>query len=463
MEDYEALVRPLVEGRRIVLVGGVAAGWTATVELLGRLGSGPMLVLATEGRGSGPQPDPTVARCVASAPSGATTMLGSLRAGLEAARHPSAELLDALRSFDPAGDALVIGTFLADTPSLDGRPLLAYRWPEWVALEDKVVVDALWDRAGVPRAPSIVVPVADAARAARAHDQGAGTVWAGDAREGFNGGAAFVRWVRNQGEAEGATAFFAKHCDRVRVMGFLAGVPCSIHGIVFPDQVLAVRPVEMVTLHRPDTDDGGFFYAGCASFYDPPVAGRDELRALARRVGAVLRDEVGFRGAFTIDGVVTDAGFLPTELNPRMGAGLNTVLRALPELPLQLMLDALVGGIDLGCDPTTLEDDLVVAADANRAGGTWRLVPDVAVEPLAARPATYDSNGGAWRWSEPGDDISATVTAGESGHGSFVRCLFDEAATPVGPSVAPRAAAFWRFINADLGLGLGRVVSAADA
>ena len=53
------------------------------------------------------------------------------------------------------------------------------------------------------------------------------------------------------------------------------------------------------------------------------------MRALARRVGAALRDQVGFRGSFSIDGVLAEEGFLPTELNPRLGAGMNTLAGAL--------------------------------------------------------------------------------------------------------------------------------------
>ena len=51
------------------------------------------------------------------------------------------------------------------------------------------------------------------------------------------------------------------------------------------------------------------------------------MREAARRVGAVLRDEVAYRGAFTLDGVATVDGFRPTELNPRFGAGLGVITR----------------------------------------------------------------------------------------------------------------------------------------
>ena len=67
------------------------------------------------------------------------------------------------RRSTPTATAVVFGTFLTESPTLVGRPLVAHRRPEWVALEDKTTVDALLDRAGVARAPSVVVAVAEAA------------------------------------------------------------------------------------------------------------------------------------------------------------------------------------------------------------------------------------------------------------------------------------------------------------
>ncbi len=118
-------------------------------------------------------------------------------------------------------------------------------------------------------------------------------------------------------------------------MPFLDGVATSVHGIVLPDGIAALRPVELVTLRQGHA----LRYSGCATFWDPPAAVREEMREAARRVGGRLRDEVGFRGAFTLDGVATADGFRPTELNPRFGAGLGVITRGLEGLPLTLVLD----------------------------------------------------------------------------------------------------------------------------
>ena len=123
-------------------------------------------------------------------------------------------------------------------------------------------------------------------------------------------------------------AFFRPRCDRVRVMPFLEGVPCSIHGFVLPDGTAALRPVEIVMLRDPAART--FAYSGLGTTWDPPAADREAMRDAARRVGAHLQREHGYRGAFGIDGVLTADGFRPTELNTRMSAGATTVARGGP-------------------------------------------------------------------------------------------------------------------------------------
>ena len=102
--------------------------------------------------------------------------------------------------------------------------------------------------------------------------------------------------------------------DRVRVMPFLEGIATSIHGIVLPDGVVALRPVEMVTLRRGHE----LRYSGCATFWDPPDEIREEMRDVARRVGERLRAEVDFRGAFTVDGVATADGLPADRAEPAL-------------------------------------------------------------------------------------------------------------------------------------------------
>ena len=58
-------------------------------------------------------------------------------------------------------------------------------------------------------------------------------MWAADASAGWHGGAEGLRWVRDRDHADEAIAFLSQRADRVRVMAFLEGGSCSIHGLVF--------------------------------------------------------------------------------------------------------------------------------------------------------------------------------------------------------------------------------------
>ncbi len=424
-------LRSVFAGRRVVLAGANAAAWTEHLPVLRTAGVADMLVVAS-GWGTGERPD--VATVVVDESSGLSIMQ-QVRADDRFLADPPAEVIAAVDEFDPNRDALVLGSFLNTNAHLAGRAFVSYRRPEWVALEDKVVVDEFWDRAGITRQPSVVVPLSHAAKASRSVDLGHGTVWAADARDGFHGGASQTYWVGDGPSEDRALTRLRTVCERVRIMPFLDGVPCSIHGIVLPDGIVVLRPVEMVTLRRGRE----FVYTGCATYWDPPTDVRGQMRSIARAAGDQLAEELDFRGTFTVDGVVAADGFWPTELNPRFGAGINTIARA-SGLPILLLNDLVVGGHDLGRSAASIEDELVEQADLHRGGGTWM------------SGLTHDT--------EPGlrDVGGSAVTIGES----FVRCVYDPASTPIGPSTAQRACDFWSFADREIGTQIGTLTPAPD-
>jgi hypothetical protein len=442
---WRELIKPVVAGRKIVLTCNPVNAQKVTVDELRELGATEVFVLG-DGMGTGPTPDcDWFALDVRG-----DTVMDAIRAGQAMLRALPADAVTALDTFDPRREALVIGTFLNEVPEVAGRRSLSWRWPAWLALEDKTVVDALWDAIGVPRAPSRVVAV-------HGLEPRVGEVVAGDAREGFHGGAELTRWVRTESDAEPVLQLMRRHCDTVRVMPFLEGIPCSIHGIVFPDFVVALRPVEMTCLRR----GGEFFYAGAATYWDPPEADRDEMRAIARRVGEHLRAAHDFRGAFTVDGVMTEDGFRPTELNPRMGAGLGVMARGAPQLPIDLVNQSLIAGRDLDYRPHDFERVLVDVADACRAGGTWRALTDAGAQRMKNQPIVWE--GDAWRRPVDGEPADGWVDVGDSNLGCLVRLRLDPARTPAGPSIGPRAAAFYAFCDSEVGTDVGPLESAMDA
>jgi len=443
-------LRPLFAGRKVVVTGGPLAAMTGTCRRLRELGAERPFLLAT-GTGTGELPGPEEAEwCVVEVR--APDVVAEIRAAMKLLRLLPSDVVDALDRWDPERRALVLSPMFNELPAIAGRRVFGPRRPAWRRLEDKVVVDDLWDDLGVPRAPSQVVGVEPDAlwAAARRLDRGAGTAWAGDARQGFHGGALCLRWVRDEQDAAEAVAFLAARCDQARVMPFLEGIPCSIHGMVFPDAVAAFRPVELVTLRRPGSSR--LLYAGAATFWDPPDADREAMRDLARRVGAGLRERVGYRGAFTVDGVLAAEGFLPTELNPRLGVGLSTMTRDLPDLPVGLLHLALVEDEPLRYTAGDLERQVLAAADRTRAGGAWT----VTTEPAQATrelPVVFD--GGACRPAADGQPADGTLSFGPSGVGGFVRLALDPARVPVGPPVAPLAVAAFALADERFGTGIG--------
>jgi hypothetical protein len=435
VDGYRELLRPLFAGRRVVLTGGAAQGHVAQVRALRDLGSDRCLVIG--GRGTGPLPpeeDADVVLVDVSAPD----MVAEIRTWDRLHADPPPHVVEALDRFDADGDGLLLLTPFDTAKELAGRRSWGARPPEWTALEDKTRADALCDRAGVVRPPSEVVPVAlpELRRAAARLDIGSGTVWAGDASDGFNGGAVCVHWVRDDDDAEAAAAALAPRCRTARVAPFLEGVPCSIHGFVTGDGVAALRPVELVTLRsarRPRLR-----YAGTATVWDPPEADREAMREAARRIGAALRAEVSLRGFFTVDGVLTADGFRPTEVNPRFGAGLLGYAASAPELSLPLLHRATIAG---AIDPAAADVEalLVPAADATRVAASWMAVPGRRIE----EEGEAELPGGT------------KVMVGPGPMGAFVRVTFDVPSLPAGAPVAPAAVAALGVADERFDLGIG--------
>lgn len=372
----------------------------------------------------------------------------------------SAALWAFFDGLDPARQARVLAPSAAELAAVCGRAVWGAVDPvARRALEDKTTIDALWDALGCPRAPSAVVPLAGAEAAARALDRGAGTVWAGDNTTTIEGGALTTRHVFDLRSKEAAITLFSQRCARVRVMPYIEGVPCAIQGLCTPSGVVVLRPMEMLVLREPT--EGRFVLGGMATQWDPSWPARAAMRALAQAAGAHLMARWGWRGGFSIDGVLDgEERFWPTELNARFSAGLSLLETVLPGPPLQLIDRALRAGAPLSIEAGALERALLPAADHRRVvsarlhhqpmppagGATLRLAPDGAgawVEaPTAARsPASL-------RWTDTGAHGVLTLDP----EPSLIRR---------GPPLGPRFAEALRAAEARWGLGLPALESPA--
>jgi hypothetical protein len=400
-------LREVLDDRPVVVVMDVLVGAWGTASQLAELGVRDLLLVAGT-RGVGELPHHVEADAVLLDVRRGATMMQGIRAWQAALDDLPADAHRHLDRFDPAGRAWVVGPLFMTQQEVAGRPVLGARPAAWQALEDKTTVDALWDAAAVPRAPSRLVDLHDPAAVASAAtdlDHGAGTCWVADNSSGWHGGGEYVRWTGPTGDPTTAVAELAADSRRARVMPFLEGRPCSVHGWAFDDHVAALRPCEMVVWRAADHR---FVYGGASTVWEPPTADREEMRDVARRVGRHLRDTVGYRGTFAVDGVLTADGFRPTELNPRFGGALSRVGAGI-DLPLYLLHLATVSRPDLDWRPRDLEAAVLAAADAHPVGrvmlelppeaisGTWRLARD---------------GGGAWVDVDEGTDHEVLLEVG---------------------------------------------------
>ena len=449
-ETLTALVRPLIAGRRWLVAVEVAAAATGWARFLSEQGALRSFVLAGS-TGTGPLPSSDHAEIEILGLEAEGIMEG-IRAFHTALAALPAGIERRIDGWDPGRTAQAIVASFTANRSIAGRHPYGARRIEWERLEDKMTVDALWDAAGVARAPSRIVPVEQESLLAAAAelDRGDGTVWVGDNRSGWHGGAERLRWVRDPGDGADAASFLAEQHRFARVMAFLRGVPCSIHGMVYPDAVLAFRPVEMMVFGVPG--EPALRYAGIATFWDPPQRDREQMREAARRVGRYLRSAVGYRGAFTVDGVLTDAGFLPTELNARAGAGMGAIAAGTPDVPLGFLQRALVAGDSLDYRPGALEDLVVAGADRRRGGGGHLVVTTAQRETVGVRLA---ASAEGFRRAADGEACEGTLEFGPALGGGFVRFRPDPDRTPHGPSVAGRVLDAFRFADAEWNAGIG--------
>ena len=361
--QWEAEIAELFRGRKVIVGFKVLAAMTSDVAKLQRWGARKPLLIA-RGVGAGRPPDPDDAEVLVLDVPMTASMTDEIGAMARLAADPPADVVRRVGAYDPGREAVWWLPAHTELTELLGRPVLGGRPTAWGRLEDKTTCDALWDAAGVARSPMRIVPASDlrALRAACDEVGGAnGVVWSGDASAGVNGSADCVRWVRSSHDAETAYEQLRPRCRRIRVMPYLDGVPCSIHGYVLDDGVAVFRPVELAVLRS--ADEGRFVFAGLSTWWDPPASVREQMRTVARRTGALLADRVGYRGAFNVDGVSTADGFRPTELNPRFTVALAILV---PHLPLELVHANVVAGHSAGISADDLERLVVDTADSVR-------------------------------------------------------------------------------------------------
>ena len=446
--DFRNLVKGDYAGRPWIVCAEVSAGATGLVKGLHHYGVSKVMLL-TGTRGIGEVPDvPTVEL-------GTTgrSIMGGIRAYERAVLDLPDHAIDAIEDFDPDHQAQVLFAGFGTPTQLAGRTVFAPRRPEWLELENKITAVDLWARAGIASAPYLIVSatISDLRDAHATLDSGLGTVWVADNRTGWHGGGEYLRRVRSAADVGPAAEFMAPNANRVRVMPFLDGIPCSIHGFVTADDIAVFRPVEMLILWRGND----LVYSGLATTWDPSPEDREDMRSAARALAVVMRDHVEYRGAFSLDGIMTADGFRPTEINPRLSTGLAIQLGAIDDIPLGSLTRHLIANPDAAVDVREIEARVVGTADHNRAARA-----------MFSTDVVLDSDERVVRLSDTGveEDPGGPIrlSAGPALHGGLVFGRCEPGALPAGGSFAPIVARLAPYVEQWLDVDIGELEFAQD-
>jgi hypothetical protein len=454
---YRALIESIIAGKRWIVADGILVSGARMGENLVKLGADKVLVVAGS-RGTGEVAEAEGMEALVLGLE-APDLMTSIRMADQLLSNLPDHALQTIDAFDPTGEAQALGTIWLTGQTIAGRPLLGCRPSSWQAYESKMVADALWKRVGIQHAPHAIVPAAlDPLRAAAAKlDQGMGTVWVGDNREGWHGGATMLRWIRSDADMAPAAEFLAAHCAQARVMPFLDGIPCSIHAFVTEDEVRSVRPCEMLVYRQEDTSS--LHYAGAATNWIPSETQSAQMHDAVRRVGTQIRAEVGYRGSFTLDGICNQDGFFPTEINPRYGGALGRMSASMPDLPLYLIHTAIASGIQLDYRLEELVDLIASEAHSKPMIRAMALLPGVTGMPEEKLGIARSDEG--WETTEDEAPLG-TIEIGPSPTGSIIFAKLETEAVPHGDSAAPALGEVLMFACRHWGLELPSLTAAPD-
>jgi hypothetical protein len=350
--------------------------------------------------------------------------------------------------FDPRHRAVVLAPDPLDPPWIGDRELLGSKTPASHLVEHKMIVDPVWDLAGIERVEAVVCDLTPRLPAVvSAVDRGAGVVISSEQRgAGPRAGGEGIWWTHD-GRLPASFPALETPDIRVRVMPLLHGLPCRIHGLTTESQTTAFPPLELLSLPRPA--NGTFFWAGPVPARTISASARAHLDTIVMKAGAWL-SHLGHSGAFAMDGILTKDGYRPTELTTRLTSAFE------------------------GTDP----DRRVLLHAANLLLRTRRSVGDrAALSRLAAAglagsfdiygasPTAITSGAHALRWGSTGFEVTdgptdhGVLTLDRSPRGWLLHSRLNPAALPDDVAVGVLAPQLFELSDAVFGTSFGELTS----
>jgi len=213
----------------------------------------------------------------------------------------------------------------------------------------------------------------------------------------------------------------------------------------------------MLVFRTPDSPL--FRYAGIATWWEPSEADSEEMRSAVLRVASLLRERVGYRGAFGIDGVMTADGFRPTELNSRSSIGLS--LQGLgqdPSIPMASINRLLVAGEDVDYRPAELNR---LVLDNAVTHPQMRALTPIAKEIEESTSVPIHLVGGEVHVASA-DESHGTLTIGPATIGGAVILHVDPQHAIRGPSAPPVAISAFRLADDLWDAGIGPLIASDE-
>lgn len=448
---YVSLLRPIFAGRKYIYVAEVDAIVMRAENEMATLGVEDMLFLVGN-KGTSTGLIPSDLRVYSLNTTG-INMVKATQQFEHAVTNLPNEVERQIDEWDPNRTGRwITPALLREFEFIAGRKKYGRRKPSWLAFEDKTLIDSFWKSLGVNHPSSQVINLCDPHIKTVNHslDKGDGTVWSADNRDGNHGGTIGVRRVTSEADFISVQNELKKMADKVRISSFIEGIPLSIHGINFEDTTIVFRPIELITLRYRDRCE--FLWGGCSSTFDPSLTDREYMRELAFTTGRALNREVGYLGPFSIDGILSESGFVPTELNCRLSAGFSTLTNRLPNFPLAPLCWTVMEHERLDYRPKTLETALLDWADSNRFSGS-RVITNTPFSSVNQLFLTRD--GSEFRQVRANETPTATVTYGPSPMGGivFFQSLLSEDRR--NQPTAPEVVRAIRFADATIGTDFG--------
>lgn len=313
-------LRGLVEGEIVILMGR-AAGWARAAEFLRSAGAEAVLV--------GP--------CAAPKGESTTTAFETENTRL---LNPEPETVAFLRRVDPECRARIYAGSAVSARSVDGRGVLGRRLSHWRDLEKKgCQISLTGGQSGYTPSYRCLGDGADLELLISDCASRIPCVISGDPKNAIGMGSNYVFRFDEDTGAEtlrNVCAAMAHTCDGVRVGEFTVGVPATFYGFVRHGQIAVFQPAE--ALVGADAFSCRIVAPGILT----PVSMRSSVLASAiqkvRSIVQAVVDQSGYRGAFGVDGVLQEQGYVVHEINTRVCAGFAMLARCLQcEIPMGLV------------------------------------------------------------------------------------------------------------------------------